>query len=280
MAGCAQPQHAGGRRALEVLPCDEVQRPLLQPEPDDALWQHRDASSALLYGCPKESVRQESVRRCPQESVRQLMQTRRAQPNLQPNSATPHACSISKPTTRWSLNDGMMAGFSFVPLWPVIGSRLQKMSASAFISFASIPVAIDSLPGMAPAQTHSPTLSACAAQAFLAAHILTVLDLAGQTSRSQSTRRQRRRPQDASAHRPRQHHGLSQRQELEVTMKVERREWMAQCHPSSPLRTPRFEKFYSPFPKVLCACPDETPYLNDPKNPSLQPVPATRWKPA
>ena len=195
MAGCAQPQHAGGRRALEVLPCDEVQRPLLQPEPDDALLatEGRAVSAALRWLCP-------------QESVRQLMQIRRAQPNSQPNRATAHACSISKPTTRWSLNDGMMAGFSFVPLGPVIGSRLQKMSASAFISFASIPVAIDSLPGMAPAQTHSPTLSACAAQAFLAARILTVLDLAGQTSRSQSTRRQRRRPQDASAHRPRQHH--------------------------------------------------------------------------
>ena len=98
-----------------------------------------------------------------------------------------------------------MAGFSFVPLWPVIGSRLQKMSASSFISFASIPVAIDSLPGMAPAQT-APRSVPALLRRFLAAPILTVLDLAGQTTRSQSTRRQRRRPEDAPAHRPREHH--------------------------------------------------------------------------
>ena len=51
MAGCAQPQHAGGRRALEVLPCDEVQRPLLQPEPDDALLatEGRGVSAALRW---------------------------------------------------------------------------------------------------------------------------------------------------------------------------------------------------------------------------------------
>ena len=137
--------------------------------------------------------------------MRQLVQTRHAQPNSQPNNATPRACSISKPTTRWSLKDGMIAGFSFVPLWPVIGSRLQKMSASAFISFASIPVAIDSLPGMAPAQT-TPRSVPALLRRFLAAHILTVLDLAGQTARRQSTRRQRRRPEDAPAHRPREHH--------------------------------------------------------------------------
>lgn len=185
----------GAGAHLKYCPATKCSGPSSSLNQMTPCWQQRDAASALLYGGF-----------CPQESVRQLMQIRRAQPNSQPNRATAHACSISKPTTRWSLNDGMMAGFSFVPLGPVIGSRLQKMSASAFISFASIPVAIDSLPGMAPAQTHSPTLSACAAQAFLAARILTVLDLAGQTSRSQSTRRQRRRPQDASAHRPRQHH--------------------------------------------------------------------------
>ena len=41
----------GQARALEVLPRDEVQRPLLQPKPDDALpATERDASLARFYG--------------------------------------------------------------------------------------------------------------------------------------------------------------------------------------------------------------------------------------
>ena len=44
-------------------------------------------------------------------------------------------CSVSRPTQRDVLYDGMMAGFSLVPLGPMIGSRLQKMSGEFMISF-------------------------------------------------------------------------------------------------------------------------------------------------
>jgi hypothetical protein len=49
-----------------------------------------------------------------------------------------------------------MAGFSFVPRWPVMGSRLQKMSGVFSSSFRSMPVDCSSfsgMPGIAGVQT-------------------------------------------------------------------------------------------------------------------------------
>ena len=61
------------------------------------------------------------------------------------------ACSVSSPTTRDVLKDGTIAGFSLVPRCPMIGSRLQNMSAEPSISFFSMPVAMSSLSTMTPA---------------------------------------------------------------------------------------------------------------------------------
>ena len=59
-----------------------------------------------------------------------------------------HTCSVSSPTTLESLNEGTIAGFSFVPLGPVIGSRLQKISRVPISSLRSIPVEMSSFSGM------------------------------------------------------------------------------------------------------------------------------------
>ena len=59
-------------------------------------------------------------------------------------------CSVSSPTQRDVLKEGMIAGFSFVPFGPMIGSRLQKMSGVLRISFFSIPVDMSSLSTITP----------------------------------------------------------------------------------------------------------------------------------
>ena len=59
-------------------------------------------------------------------------------------------CSVSSPTQRDVLKEGMIAGFSFVPFGPMIGSRLQKMSGVFMISFFSMPVDMSSLSTMTP----------------------------------------------------------------------------------------------------------------------------------
>ena len=63
----------------------------------------------------------------------------------------PRTCSVSSPTQRDVLYDGTMAGFSLVPRCPMIGSRLQKMSAELSISFFSMPVLMSSFSTMMPA---------------------------------------------------------------------------------------------------------------------------------
>ena len=65
-------------------------------------------------------------------------------------------CSVSSPTQRDVLYDGTMAGFSLVPRCPMIGSRLQKMSAVCSFSFFSIPVLMSSLSTMTPADATRP----------------------------------------------------------------------------------------------------------------------------
>ena len=63
-----------------------------------------------------------------------------------------HACSVSSPTQRDVLKEGMIAGFSLVPFGPMIGSRDQKISGALAISFFSIPVDMSSFSGITPAR--------------------------------------------------------------------------------------------------------------------------------